>query len=188
MRGVAEAARKLKTAHPDVKLHLVGHSLGGRLMAAAAKALTMPAAVQPDSLMLLEAAFSHYGFSADNGSGAPGFFRDVIARSIVRGPLVSTFSLQDTVVGKAYAIASRLAGDNVSAIGDANDPFGGIGRNGAQKTQESVSRALHPPGLPYDFAPRVVNNLDGSGGVIKDHGDVTNPTVTYAFASAVAET
>jgi hypothetical protein len=30
--------------------------------------------------------------------------------------------------------------------------------------------------------------LDGSGGIIKDHGDVTNSDVTYAFASAVAVT
>jgi hypothetical protein len=34
----------------------------------------------------------------------------------------------------------------------------------------------------------VLTNLDGSGGLIKDHGDVTNEAVTYAFASAVART
>jgi hypothetical protein len=34
----------------------------------------------------------------------------------------------------------------------------------------------------------VINNLDGSGGLIKDHGDVTSDAITYAFASAVART
>jgi hypothetical protein len=33
-----------------------------------------------------------------------------------------------------------------------------------------------------------INNLDGSGGLIKDHGDVTSDAITYAFVSAVART
>jgi hypothetical protein len=187
-QGVAAALRQLKARHPGVKIHLVGHSLGARLMAAAVKALGSAPPLQPDSLMLLEGAFSHYGFSANNGHGVAGFFRDVVAQQIVKGPVVSTFSVQDTVVGYAYAIMSRLAGDNVKAVGDANDPFGGIGRNGTQKTQEAVNDVLHAPGVPYDLKLRVINNLDGSGGLIKDHGDVTNPVVTYAFASAMART
>ena len=111
-----------------------------------------------------------------------------MARQVVKGPLLATFSMQDTVVGTVYAVASRLAGDNVKAIGDANDPFGGIGRNGAQKTTESISGPLHQPGQPYTFTTGVVNNLDGSGGLILNHGDVTNDAVTYAFASSVAVT
>ena len=53
---------------------------------------------------------------------------------------------------------------------------------------EAVTDVLHTPGTAYTFAANVVNNLDGSGGLIKNHGDVTNPTVTYAFASAMART
>lgn len=184
--GVAHVVRALKASRADVKVHLVGHSLGGRLMAACAKALCNPPMVQPDSLVLLEAAFSHYGFSPNNGRGTPGFFRDVVAKKIVRGPFVSTFSVQDTVVGYGYAIASRLAGDNARAIGDAHDEFGGIGRNGTQKTSEAVQDVLHAVGKAYHFKAGVVCNLDGSGGLIKDHSDVTNETVTYAVASAVA--
>ena len=47
---------------------------------------------------------------------------------------------------------------------------------------------LNAPGTPYEYKAGVINNLDGSGGLIKDHGDVTNDAVTYAFASAVART
>jgi hypothetical protein len=186
--GASKAVRDVKASRPGLKIHLVGHSLGARLMAAAAKALCTPPRVEPDSLTLLEAAFSHYGFSPDNGFGAPGYFRDVVAQKIVKGPLVSTFSFEDTVVGKAYSVASRLAGDNTRAVGDANDPYGGLGRNGSQRTTEAVSDVLHQPGTPYSFKVGVINNLDGSGGLIKDHGDVTNPAVTYAFASALART
>ncbi|WP_310571953.1 hypothetical protein [Gemmatimonas sp.] len=186
--GVAAAVRDLKARHPSLRIHLIGHSLGGRCMAACAKALCDDPAVQPDSLSLLEAAFSHYGLSHDNGHGDRGFFRDVIEQQIVKGPFISTFSYQDTVVGKAYAISSRLGGDNAKAVGDKDDQYGGIGRNGTQRTDEATTQPLGSVGTPYVYAPRVVNNLDGSGGRIKDHGDVTNAEVTYAVACAVAAT
>ena len=186
--GVATCVRELRKEQPKVRIHLVGHSLGGRLMASCAKALAQPPAVKVDSLTLLQAAFSHFGLSADNRQGSPGFFRDVIAKKVVAGPMVATFSFQDTVVGKAYAIASRLAGDNTRAVGDGNDPYGGIGRNGAQELKEMSSERLHDAGVAYTFKSDVVQCLDGSGGLITSHGDVENERVTWAFASAVAAT
>jgi hypothetical protein len=189
--GVAQAVRDTRSANNSIKIHLVGHSLGGRLMAGCAKSLAQTPTLQPDSVMLLEAAFSHYGFSANNGRGSAGFFRDVISKHVVKGPLIETFSFQDTVVGITYAISSRLAGDNVKAIGDADDEFGGIGRNGAQRTTEShfqPMKSAKQMTAPYIFRTGVVNCIDGSGGLIKDHGDVSNADVTYAFASAVAST
>jgi hypothetical protein len=187
-KGVAAVVRELHDKYPQVRIHLVGHSLGGRLMASCAKALSDKPMLRPDSLLLLEAAFSHYGFSADNGRGKPGFFRDVITRKVVKGPFVSTFSAQDTVVGGPYAIMSRLALDNTREIGDASDEYGGIGRNGPLKTTEVITSKLQTPGIAYDYKADIINNLDGSGGLIKDHSDVTNEAITYAFASAVART
>ena len=187
--GAAKAVRELKASLPSIRIHLVGHSLGGRLMAACTKALASPPMVRLDSLTLLEAAFSHFGFSPDNGKGQEGFFRGVVNSSVVKGPFIATFSMQDTVVGKVYAVASRLAGDNVQEIGDAGDPYGGIGRNGAQRTAEAVFAPLRQAGSPpYQFQIGKIVNLDGSGGLIKSHGDVTNADVTFAFACAVAET
>jgi hypothetical protein len=162
--------------------------LGGRLAASCAKALAAEPKVQLDSLTLLEAAFSHFGFSANNGHGTAGFFRDVLVQQVVKGPFLSTFSAQDTVVGTAYSVMSRIAGDNTRAIGDARDEFGGIGRNGPLKTTEVSTTKLNSAGTPYQFKDRVINNLDGSGGLIKNHGDVTNDAVTYAFASALTRT
>jgi hypothetical protein len=186
--GVARAVRELRQSSPAVRIHLVGHSLGGRLMASCAKSLAQPPVVQVDSLTLLQAAFSHFGFSADNRSGTPGYFREVVAKQVVKGPMVATFSFQDSVVGNAYAIASRLAGDNVRAIGDRNDPYGGMGRNGAQNLTEFAEQRLQLAGTPYRFRTRTLHCLDGSGGLITDHGDVKNENVTWAFASAVADT
>ena len=59
-------------------------------------------------------------------------------------------------------------------------------------TKESVAAKLKQAGAPdgkaYQFQLGVVNCLDGSGGLIKDHGDITNPDVTYAFACSVVST
>ena len=134
---------------------------------------------------MLEAAFSHFGFSPDAGWGQPGFFRDVIANQTVRGPIVSTFSKMDTVVGTVYALASHLAHDRLQAIGGAADPYGGIGHNGAQRTPESIAIRLHQQGQPYRFCPGMLTCLDGSAGLITSHADVTNAHVTYAIASAI---
>jgi hypothetical protein len=138
-------------------------------------------------LSLLEAAFSHFGFSHDAGWGQPGFFREVIESRIVRGPMISTFSKRDAVVGAAYAVASRLSRDRLQGIGDAADPYGGIGHNGALRTAESTGIALRQAGQPYQFGSGIVTCLDGSSGMITSHGDVTNPHVTYAIASAISE-
>ncbi len=172
--GVAEMVRQVAARNPGIRTHLVGHSLGARLMASCAKSLAREPRIQPDSLTLLEGAFSHFGFSVDNGKGTRGFFRDVIDQKVVKGPFVSTFSAQDTVVGRAYSIMSRLAKDNSRDIGDASDEYGGIGRNGALRTAEVLTQRMRAPGSPYEFTMGVINNLDGSDGFVKDHSDVTN--------------
>ena len=144
--GVAKAVRTLRASSPSLRLHVVGHSLGGRLAAACAKSLAQAPKVPLDSLTLLEAAFSHFGFSSNNGHGNAGFFRDVLVQQVVKGPFLSTFSAEDTVVGKAYSVMSRLAGDNTRAIGDASDEFGGIGRNGPLRTSEVATTRLNNAG------------------------------------------
>jgi hypothetical protein len=187
--GVAACVRQLKALQPAPRVHLVGHSLGGRLVVSCAKSLSAAPPCKFDSLIMLQAAFSHFGLSTDNGKGVRGFFRDVMERQVVTGPMVATFSFQDGTVGQVYSIASRLAGDNVKEVGDRNDPYGGIGRNGALRlaAAEFTEQRLHKPGATYTFTPRILHCLDGSGGLIKDHHDVYNPDVTYAIAAAMAQ-
>ena len=183
--GLAASVLAARQELPGIRIHLVGHSLGGRLVTACCKTLAQHGAAPIDSLSLLEAAFSHFGFSPDAGSGQPGFFRQVIESRVVRGTMISTFSKQDAVVGTAYAVASRLSRDRLQAIGDATDPYGGIGHNGAQRTPESSAIPLRQTGQAYHFCPSVVTCLDGSAGLITGHGDITNPYVAWAIASAI---
>jgi hypothetical protein len=51
--------------------------------------------------------------------------------------MIITHTRRDTAVGMAYAIASSVAGQASSAIGDADSPYGGLGSNGAQHTPEA---------------------------------------------------
>ena len=51
--GVAQLLRRLRERKPDVRLHLVGHSFGGRLVTAAAHAL--PSRTPAVTISLLQA-------------------------------------------------------------------------------------------------------------------------------------
>jgi predicted alpha/beta hydrolase family esterase len=164
------------------RIHLVGHSFGGRLVAAAAKGSTTKKIA---SLTLLQAAFSHNGFSKI----MEGFFRRVVDVKRVAGPTVITYSKNDTAVGIAYPIASRINNDVTMAIGDENDKFGGIGRNGAQKMGpgevDVTETILRDAGGTYAFSPGKFFNLRGDD-FISNHVDVTNRQIVNAVLNAVA--
>jgi hypothetical protein len=176
----------LHAAAPAVRLHLAGHSFGGRLVTAAAAATAAPVA----TLSLLQAAYSHYGLAQDyDGRGHDGFFRDVLAEHKVSGPILISHSVHDQAVGLAYPIASRILNQQASALGDENDPFGGMGRNGAQKTPEvpDPNATLKPAGSAYDLRDGVPNNLNGDA-IIQSHGDICRDELAYAILLAIAQT
>jgi hypothetical protein len=159
-KGVAPLVDRL--AGQVDRIHLIGHSFGGRVVTAAA------ASSQTDkirSMSLLQAAF-------DKGR--------------IDGPILVTHTKNDKAVGIAYPLASRINGDTTAAFGDENDIFGGLGRNGAQKmAQTEVSKgALQPVGGTYSFAPGKFFNLEGSA-FIKDHGDVHGKEVAQAIRAAI---
>jgi hypothetical protein len=183
LNGVLGPVRSMR---PDLRLHLIGHSFGARVVTSAVDG---QAAIRPSSLTLLQGAFSHNGFTEKFDRATDGFFRKVIGESKVAGPILATHTVNDKAVGIAYAIASRLSGDNTTGIGDENDPFGGIGRNGAVKMHpaEFVRETLRAEGHPYRFEAHKVHNLE-AGAFIRDHGDVEGPQVANAILCAVKST
>jgi len=177
--GVAPLVRRLSGGR---RVHLLGHSLGARLMASASLALSATGE-QVSSLMLLQAAFSHHGFSPE----PLGFFREVLTRGAVRGPLVATYSHRDSVVGYAYALAARLARQAAMGIGDASDRFGGLGHNGAlsMPPDEIVPLELGPEQTVYPWQAGKLHNLK-SDHYVSGHSDIRNPAVVWAWLSAIA--
>ena len=178
--GVADMLKRIRAEKNDIRIHLVGHSFGGRLVTAAAHAL--PANTNGVSVSLLQAAFSHNGLSGGirgRRRTRKGFFRAVIDEKRVSGPIIITHTKNDRAVGIAYPLASRIAGQNAAALGDQNDPYGGMGRNGAQKTAEADNVAtMGLPGTKYSFQPGKVHNILAD--VITGHSDITRIEVAYA--------
>jgi hypothetical protein len=176
--GVAPLVDQI--AGSGASIHLIGHSFGGRVVTAAAASSRTD---RIKSMALLQAAFSHNGFSQK------GFFRNVIDEARVKGPIFITHTKNDEAVGRAYPIASRLNGDKTAALGDKNDEFGGMGRNGAQKLGASEldtgELLLREAGESYAFAARVFN-LEADK-FIANHGDIRGKQVAHAVLSAVAK-
>jgi len=190
-RGAYDMLRQIRAARPadgndSLRLHLIGHSFGCRLVTAATAGPATAPPLPIDSLTLLQAAFSHYGFAQAYDGTHDGYFRRVVTDPArVRGPIVITFTAKDKAVGLAYPIASRIARQIAAALGDANDPYGGLGRNGAQKTPGAQTVTLGKVGSVYTFAARGIYNLDANA-VIAGHSDLAHAEVAYAIVSAAA--
>lgn len=181
--GAALGPRLAERVLPHARLHAVGHSFGARLVTAAAATGVPAGGVR--SLSLLQAAFSHYAFAKDWEPGADGLYRPVLTAGTLGGPMVVTHTRNDTAVGIAYAVASRIAGQVAAAIGDADSRFGGLGGNGAQRTPEAVPGDLHDENGDYAFAGGRVHNLRADP-FVSGHSDVSGPPVVHAVLRAVA--
>ncbi|MFJ2772284.1 serine-threonine protein kinase [Streptomyces sp. NPDC087300] len=128
--GLGPAIGLLARDVPAVRVHLIGHSFGARLVSYALRG--MPADVRTvKSVMLLQGAFSHYAFAdrlpQDKSRG--GALHGVQRR--IDGPLVSCYSRHDDALGRIYPLASKLAGDSTSFL-NLWERWGAIGYDGVQ--------------------------------------------------------
>lgn len=185
--GVRDVVRSLQTAGSTV--HLAGHSFGGRLVSALVGAPQGQALDQPvGSMTLLQAAFSHWAFAPRYDGERDGLFVPAFSSNRVRGATVVTHTINDRAVGLAYPIASRLKNQIASGLGDAEDPYGAIGRNGAQRSNHFVNgevNSLLGVDTPYPMLARgKIHNLEASN-FIPDHGTVYGPEVAHALLAAM---
>ncbi len=185
--GLNEILRSIRSKNPEIKLHLIGHSFGGRLVTAAVAGADDKSAVKVDTLTLLQTAFSHYGFSKDYDGTNDGLFRRVITGKSVAGPTLISCTPNDKAVGMAYPLASLLAGQVAASLGDENDKYGGLGRNGAQKTPEASDGTLLDVGAAYHFQAGRLHNLHADA-IIKGHSDICHNEIAYALFNAIALT
>lgn len=194
VKGAAPLIARLRDTKPALRVHMIGHSFGCRVTAAAINALPVDEKYRPDTVFLLQGAFSHNGFAEPslNPKVDRGAFRDVIVDQKVRGPILITHTRNDKAVGVAYPIASRLSGVTAAAIGDANDIYGGLGSNGTQTavtTKEGVPGTLLSVGGSYPFTTgvraAVPYNLKADG-FISEHSDIRKPEVAYVLCEGMA--
>ncbi|MCX5389742.1 serine-threonine protein kinase [Streptomyces sp. NBC_00094] len=194
--GLGPLLGEVARTAPGLRVHLVGHSMGARLVAYALRGLP-PGARPVASVTLLQGAFSHYAFAPrlPHDPRRPGSLRDMQHR--VRGPLVACYSRHDTALGVMYPLASRLAGDSESLAGPlsgqlagpltgllgADDPrWGAIGHDGVKAVPGTVERTL---------AAVLREGVPGSGCVsvdaadaVRSHSDIVRPELARVVVSA----
>jgi hypothetical protein len=187
--GLGPLLGRIHQADPQVRIHLMGHSFGARLVSFALAGLPDPANSPVKSLYLLQGAFSHFAFAdalpMDRSRG--GALKGMAAR--VDGPLVASFSIHDTAVGKLYPLASLSSRDDAAGLEDRLFRWGGIGHDGAQAVDATVA-ALAPVGSGYPFQRGRFVNLDGNaiinggGPPSGAHSDIFHPEVVWAGLAA----
>ncbi|MEU1005558.1 serine-threonine protein kinase [Streptomyces tibetensis] len=162
-RGLGRVVGQLAEAAPGVRVHLVGHSFGARLVSFALRGL--PEGVRTvKSVTLLQGAFSHYAFAArlPHDARAGGVLQGQQNR--VDGPLVCCHSRHDAALGTMYPLASRMAGDSRSAAQSAlgralGAKWGAMGHDGVQAV---------PGTRAYTLAEALKARLPASGCVNVD--------------------
>src|SRR5512133_3928352 len=184
-QGLGPLLGRIHQADPEVRIHLLGHSFGARLVSFALAGLPDPANSPVKSLYLLQGAFSHFAFAdalpMDRSRG--GALKGMAAR--VDGPLVASFSVHDLAVGKLYPLAALTARDDAAGLEDQLFRWGGIGHDGAQAVDATVA-TLGPVGTGYPFQRGRFVNLDGNaivnpaGPPAGPHSDIFHPELVWA--------
>ena len=171
------------------RIHLVGHSFGGRLVTAATAAAE---GGKISNLTLLEGAFSHNALSIDRVGPINGAFRSVIDNAKVAGRIAVAHSDHDAAVWIAYPLASRVFRDSYSlnlaasshgqVLGGPTDRYGAIGANGPQNLN-GVNRLIFTgtslPGLNPG-----VHALDCTS-FVASHSDVWKQGSSYIVAAGL---
>ncbi|MBO0814863.1 MAG: hypothetical protein J2P30_06900 [Actinobacteria bacterium] len=158
-----------------VRVHLIGHSFGARLVSFALSGVGASADSPIASLLLLQGAFSHWSFAhaQDNPFGTPGALNACADR--VHGPLVATHTVYDWAVGVWYPRASFLAQQDQQAV--VADRWGGMGSDGFQAVKPAEDRAMPAQGgTNYGLAPGTFYRIDAA--------NVINNTVGESFSGA----
>ncbi|MDQ1039716.1 hypothetical protein QFZ75_006132 [Streptomyces sp. V3I8] len=192
-RGLGRMIGRLAQAAPGVRVHLVGHSFGGRLVSFALRG--MPKGVRNvKSLTLLQAAFSHYAFAAR----LPHDARDSGVldgrQNRIDGPLVCCFSRFDSALGTVYPLASRTAGDDRTAAGLGLPPllgprWGALGHDGVQAVAGTKSFTLSDA-LRTRLPVSGCVNIDASAVVRRGgppagaHSDICHPELAQVVLAA----
>jgi hypothetical protein len=194
--GLGRMLGRLRQARPNLRVHLLGHSFGARLVAFALAALPTASESPVKSLLLVQGAFSHFAFSPalpliPPRAGALARFADR-----VDGPLLATFSAADRALGWWYPNASMLAreDDRIRCPEPVSAGFGyrwgGLGHDGYQQ-DAVISQRLQPVGSRYDWRPGKFYRLDANLVINRDlswlagaHSDIRKPEIAWAAVNA----
>jgi hypothetical protein len=183
---------RLHEADPNLRVHLLGHSFGARLVSYSLAGLpeTPEGGASPvKSLFLIQGAFSHFTFAdaLPFDKKRKGELAGMAGR--VDGPLLTTHTLKDMAVGTAYPLASVVAGQDAADATDSLFRWGAMGHDGAQAVNAHEVE-LGVAGADYPFEAGKWCNLDANKVIIKggppigSHSDIVHPHTAWAALAA----
>lgn len=185
--GLGVILAELAAKRPDLRVHLVGHSFGARLIASVLPGLNSATSTVA-SMTLLQGAFSHFAFapSLPHELGRAGQLSGLEGQ--VRGPIVATHTRFDTALSSLYPLAARMSGDD-AADEDRVARFGALGADGAQGSPADATTLLAPGGS-YTFRPSRVTNVDANAVMNRGgppdgaHSDLAHREIGWLIACA----
>lgn len=185
-RGLGPVIDQLHAEFPELRIHLVGHSFGARVVS---YALAGMSDVQPSpvkAVTLLQGAYSRFTFTERlpfrKGSGEL-----VGMLSRIDGPLTVCFSSHDRALGTFYPLASAAAGEDAAGAEDPLFRWRAMGSHGAY---QSSTQSLGAVNTTYPFQPGQILNLNSSEVVIEDknpsgaHSDIFHEELTWVAVAA----
>lgn len=185
--GLGPLLGQLARSAPRMRVHLVGHSQGARLVSFALRGLP-EGARNVKSLTLLQGAFSHYVFASKlpHAPHSGGALRSMQHR--VDGPVVACYSRHDSALGVIYPLASSLAGDSSTAVG-LDKRWWAMGHDGIRAVERAARLTLDEAlraGIPVsgcvsvDTASVVRRGGPPSGA----HSDICHPELARVVLAA----
>ena len=194
--GLGPMLGRLAAADPGIRVHLMGHSFGARLVSYSLSGLPQAAtgANSPvKTLYLIQGAFSHFAFAnpvPDPLVIGPGALSSFVHN--INGPLLCTFSAADRAVGWWYPAASMLAHQDAEGAADLTYQWGGMGHDGyQQQAPGGITIPLAAQGTQYGFQPGLFYRLDSNAVICADqspvsgaHSDIRHPQVVWPVVDA----
>lgn len=186
--GAGPLIGRIATEFSPLRIHLVGHSFGARVVSFALAGLPEVTPSPVKSVTLLEGAFSRFAFAdklpfdSVNPSGA---LAGKLAR--VDGPFTVCFSSHDMALSVSYPLASAASGDDSAGIDDPLFRWRAIGSLGAYN---SPTQFIDQVGTSYPFANGAILNVDSSEVVEQGgppsgaHSDIFHEELAWIVASA----
>jgi pimeloyl-ACP methyl ester carboxylesterase len=191
--GLARLIKRVHDVQPDLKIHLVGHSFGGRLVSFSLAGLPPEFtgnASPVKSMLLLQAAFSHFAFAGSLPHDPARSGALAGQQGHVDGPIGVTHSLHDSAVCQLYPAASFSAGQDAAGVDDLMYRWQAMGQDGAQAVSAENQR-LEAVGYDYpweDLHGKFVN-LDGNNVIVRGgppsgaHSDIIHSEIAWASLS-----
>ncbi|MGW6130212.1 hypothetical protein ACWFNE_09315 [Cellulomonas sp. NPDC055163] len=196
--GENAAARLLatlqRTAGPETRVHVAGHSFGCIVACAAvSRAAIEGGGGRPvTTLVLLQGAMSHWSFSDDIPArpGHPGYFHGLVRDSLVSGPVLVTTSVHDRALRSFYPLGAGARAQ--VEYGTALPLYGAVGTFGTNGPGLRVVRErVEDVGDAYAFEGGTVYNLNADAVIANGsgpsgaHSDIARPEIARAVRRAV---